>query len=197
MPNYIHDGSGGWICTSDLRVMSLLSYYFSTPLKGCWWPVGYLVSVSNVLRLSHPPFTFLSTNTAEDCSDGLGLLLSPSTAQYPFGLAHRNLHACWLLTTRYILDRHRRWYKASAFTNTAGDWQVPYPDGGAAPTRVRSRQSPCVLTHNAIMQLLRGFFSAVAPSSIQPSIPSCRSPHHLQRSSRMHQPCQVRPIHAF
>ena len=43
VPNYIHDGSGGWICTSDLRVMSLSRYYFSTPLKGCWRPLIRLV----------------------------------------------------------------------------------------------------------------------------------------------------------
>ena len=36
MYQQVSTGSGGWICTSDLRVMSLLSYYFSTPQ----WVVG-------------------------------------------------------------------------------------------------------------------------------------------------------------
>jgi hypothetical protein len=127
LPIFVHDGSGGQIRTDDLLVMSQPRYSFSTPLKGCWWQFGFQAYDASPAPLIVPRYTGwpYPTNTAGDCKTRI-------LGKHPSGEVSENTvkvciclipnpHACWLSATRYDLDRHRHWYKASAFTNTIED----------------------------------------------------------------------------
>lgn len=77
--------------------------------------------------------------------------IEPNSTQFGKLVSHLGLTRNWLLATGWVQAYEpvhpygSLLHQVASLTNTTEDWQVSYPDHGAAPANACSRQSSCVL----------------------------------------------------